>query len=363
MKNIQQHIQKVMDHAVDMGWERGLQLAVYHHGELIVDAWSGIADHLTGRAVEGTTLFPVFSTTKGIVATLIHMLAECNKLNYDMSICEIWPEFAANGKANCTIRHALNHTSGIPHMPEGLEFADVDDWDLMCAEVAKLTPQWPPGEHMEYHAITFGYILGEVARRVDGRPFPQIMQEDICQPLGITDMFVGIPDEVEPRVAILEEPEFDLSNVVTSGLQAIPAWLWPLHEWMNRSDARRACVPASNGIMTAKAIARHYAALLPGGVDGIELLPQSRIKRATAPLITKDGITHTMSMGYNTGSADSIMGNSSSSFGHGGYGGSIAFADPENHLAVGLANNLYSPKSAIYSIIAELKRSLNIAIA
>jgi CubicO group peptidase (beta-lactamase class C family) len=188
------------------------------------------------------------------------------------------------------------------------------------------------------------------------------MKDEICKPLGIKDMYVGIPDEAEPRVAILEEPEFDRSSVHATGPQSIPAWICPLHEWMNRPDARRACIPGSNGIMTAKAIARHYAALLPGGVDGVELLSPSRVRMVTEPLKLKDGIPLAKSMGYDIEAKDSIRGLRSSVFGHGGYGGSIAFADPENHLAVGLVKNLFSNSGAGDTIVSELKKMLGIRI-
>lgn len=238
MNDIQQSLQTLLEQKVEDGSERSVQLAIYYRGELIVDAYAGIADQERGTPVDGDTLFPVFSTTKGVAATIIHLIAERGQLDYDMKICEIWPEFSVNGKAESTIGHALYHTTGIPHMPEGIGFADVCDWDKMCEEIARLTPQWPPGEHLEYHAITYGWILGEIARRVDGRAFSQILKEDICDLLGIKDMYVGISDEVEDRVAVLEEPNFVASGV-TGGLQSVPAWICPLHEWMNEYALRK----------------------------------------------------------------------------------------------------------------------------
>ncbi|MFB9275790.1 serine hydrolase domain-containing protein [Cohnella cellulosilytica] len=361
MRDIQHAMQTFLEEKVREGSERGLQLAVYYRGELIVDAFAGIADQASGTPVDGDTLFPVFSTTKGVAATVIHLLAERGQLDYDAKIGDIWPEFGVNGKEEALIRHALYHTTGIPHMPTGIGVADLSDWDKMCAEIARLTPQWPPGEHMEYHAITYGWILGEIARRVDGRAFSQILKEDICDPLGITDMYVGLPDGMEHRVALLEEPGFVPPSVDEDRPQAIPAWISPLHEWMNTPAARRACVPASNGIMSARSIARHYAALLPGGVDGVQLLPNSRMKLATAPLRLKDGVLLPRGMGYEVGQENSIIGPRLEAFGHGGYGGSIAFADPGQDLAVGFTKNLYSQNDAGSSIIGELKNRLGIA--
>lgn len=362
MKDIQTKIQEILGSSVEEGRERGIQVAAYYRGELVVDAWAGIADSKTGRKVDGATLFPVFSTTKGIAATVIHILAEQGKLDYDRKISDFWPEFGVNGKENATIRNALNHTIGIPQMPDGIGIEDIGNWNRMCTEVAKLAPIWTPGEHFEYHAITFSWIIGEIARRIDGRPFSQIMYEEICRPLGIEDMYVGIPEEVESRVATLEEPGYDTSKDRSQGIQSVPAWIYPLHEWMNRRDARQACIPASNGIMTAKAIARHYAALLPGGVDGVELLPSSRVKTATVPVMLGNGDPLTIAMGYFVGTKEPPMGFKASAFGHGGFGGSIGFADPECHLAIGWANNLYSENSVRDEVIREIKKMLGISV-
>jgi CubicO group peptidase (beta-lactamase class C family) len=357
VKNVQSQMQKFVELKVEEGKERGIQLAVYYRGEIIVEACAGVADSLSGRTVDEKTLFPVFSVTKGLVATVIHILAEQGKLDYDRRICEIWPEFGEKGKDQVTIRHALTHTMGIPMMPEGTGLADAVDWNRMCEAVAQMSLSWEPGERMEYHARTFGWVLGEVVRRIDGRQFSQIMKEEICIPLNIEDMYVGIPDQVEPRIAILEEPDFNYSSLPPSGPQAIASF-----EWLNSSEARRACVPSTNGIMTARAIAKHYAALLPGGVDGIELLPQSRVLTAKEPLRLQNGVPINMSLGYRLGTVDSMMGSRPAVFGHPGYGGSIAFADPDYHMAVGLARNRLSNNGANAEIIHELKKVMGVPI-
>ena len=335
-------------------------MAVYHRGELIVDACAGVADPATGRKVDSDTLFPVFSTTKGIAATLIHLLVERGKISYETPIAGVWPEFAVHGKGGITLRHALNHSAGLALMPMGLTRADLSDWTVMCAKIAALKPASPPGAEMVYHAITYGWLLGEVGRRVDGRGFAQMLQEEISQPLGLThSLYIGIPDDAEPRVAILEkspetEPQSPLDDTVP---QAIPSLMRPLHDWLNCGFARRACLPASNGIMTARAIAKHYAALLPGGVDGVEILPPSRIRSAIAPQtyanMLPDDPPLDQRLGYTVGRASSLT-----AFGNGGYGGSVGYADLETGLAVGFTRNRFDHEGTLPRIVDALREAV-----
>jgi CubicO group peptidase (beta-lactamase class C family) len=357
MKKIAQTIQSLLDQFIEEDSERGVQVAVYLKGELVADVFAGIADAATGRPVDAETLFPVFSTTKGLAATLIHLLVERGKIEYGTRIAEVWPEFAAQGKGNITLRHALNHTAGLPHMPMGLDHAKLCDWTTMCASIADLKPISPPGMEMTYHAMTYGWILGEIARRVDGRPFGQMLHDEICAPLRITnEMFVGIPDKVEPRVAIIEA-KFDESatQAPPNDLlpQAIPALVCPLDSWINRADARRACIPASTGIMTARALAKHYAALLPGGVDGVELLPPERVRLAIEPQKATNSQPGDMSarqrLGYVAGTIFSA-----GAFGHNGYGGSVGFADIDSGIAFAFTRNRFISDATLPRIIEAL---------
>jgi CubicO group peptidase (beta-lactamase class C family) len=358
MKKIEQTIQSLLNQFIEEDLERGVQVAVFLNGELAVDAFAGIADPATGRQVNGKTLFPIFSTTKGMAATLVHLLVERGKISYDTRIAEVWPEFAAHGKGGITLRHALNHTAGIPHVPTGIGHAELCNWETICAAIADLKPISPPGMEWAYHAITYGWIVGEIARRVDGRPFPQLLHDEICVPLNLTnELFVGIPDEVEPRVAILEAKVDESANQPlpnNATPQAIPALVQPLHQWMNRPDARRACIPASNGIMTAHAIAKHYAALLPGGVNGVELLPPARIRLATEPQWPGNSQPGDPPMGQRLGYT---VGNqfSKAAFGNGGHGGSIGFADLEQGLAFGFTRNRFVSDASLPKIFETLR--------
>jgi CubicO group peptidase (beta-lactamase class C family) len=361
MKSIHDSIQSLLDQFIANGSERGLQVAVYRHGQLIANCFAGTTDATGQQRVDARTLFPVFSTTKGIAATLVHQQVERGKIAYGTPIAEVWPEFAAHGKGNITLRHALNHSAGLPFMPTGIDHATLGDWKKSCAAIAALDPATPPGQVMVYHAITYGWLVGEPICRVDGRTFGQLLHDEITAPLGIADeMFVGTPESVDFRVAVLE---MDVNEAEMERLradpapQAIPALVQPLHEWMNRADARRACLPASNGIMTARAIARHYAALLPGGVDGVELLPPSRIAlacEAQKPANYKEGDPlpgHRL--GY---SMDGFL--SSKSFGHGGHGGSLGFADPVTGIAFGFTRNRYMSDATLKAIVDLLRQEL-----
>ena len=202
---LQGRVQQVIDGLVESGDEIGLQVAAYVNGELVVDTWSGVADEDTGQLVDGDTLFTSWSTTKGFVATCLHILADRGQVDYDTPVATYWPEFGVHGKDVVTVREAITHRAGVPQMPEGVTPEMMTDWDAMCAAIASHKPLWKPGTTVCYHAWTFGWIIGELVRRIDGRPIAQFAREELCQPLGIEDFYLGIPDAVEGRVAPLKE--------------------------------------------------------------------------------------------------------------------------------------------------------------
>lgn len=368
--DVQARMQKLLEQVVEEGRERGVQLAAYHKGALIVNAWAGVTDATSRTAVDERTLFPVFSTTKGMAATLLHILAERGMLDYDMPICAVWPEFAGNGKEKITIRHALNHTAGLPNMPVGVGYREMCDWKTMCRLMAAEKPLWPAGQQSKYHAVTFSWLVGEVACRITRKSFGQLLEEGISRPLKLSGMYCGIPDSVEGRVATLDrvaEPPKEPAPATPPAAPAepapVPAWMEPLHTMMNRPDARRACIPASNGIMNAISIAKHYAALLPGGVDGVELLPPYRIKIATELQKPSNQVGEPgprVGLGYMVDGEDELPVGKLRGFGHGGFGGSFGHADRDNHLALAYTNNLYSSRSAGNDIRDALYEALGI---
>jgi CubicO group peptidase (beta-lactamase class C family) len=349
MSTIQKKLQSLLDTLVADGRERGMQLAVYQNGKLIVDAFAGYMDPEKSKKVDGDTLFPIFSVTKGVVATAAHRAVEKGQVGYDTPIAKVWPEFAANGKGGITFRHALTHTAGMQMMGTGLVAEDLIDWDKMCRMLAEATPVSPPGEQQVYHAVTYGWLVGEVLRRVDGRGIQQIVREDICNPLGIRDMFIGIPDGVDDRVAILEHPGAG-APPADDMPREVAKCMWPLHTWMNHPAGRRACVPGSSGIMSARAIAKHYAALLPGGIDGVQLISDQ-----TLQLVMQDPGKRFGWMTAGTNPNDQ-------QFGHGGFGGANGYAIPKHGVAVGLAKNRFdfSGQAGEGEVFAAIKRELGI---
>src|ERR687894_63582 len=207
MNDIQKQVQEAIDQLIESGAERGLQVAVYDQGELVVDTVAGVAaDPSTGRPVTSDTPFFSYSIGKGVASTVVHVLAERGVLDYDMRIVELWPEFGAHGKEKATIRHALSQSAGVPGLPPEVTVEDLCDWDKMCAIIADSEPWWEPGTTIGYHAVTWGYIVGEIIRRAASKPIPQVLREEVAGPLGVGgELFFAVPESEQRRLAHLED--------------------------------------------------------------------------------------------------------------------------------------------------------------
>src|SRR5215469_9332166 len=204
MSDAQTQVQDAIDRLVESGAETGVQVAVYQQGRLVVDAVAGVADPATGRAVTSDTPFFSASTGKGMTSTVAHVLAERGVFTYDTPIVELWPEFGAHGKGSTTIRHALTHSAGVPGMPADTTPEDLCDWQKMTAQIADAEPWWEPGTRFGYHAMTYGYLIGEVIRRATGKPISQVLREEVAAPLGAGDeLFFSVPQAQLGRLARL----------------------------------------------------------------------------------------------------------------------------------------------------------------
>jgi len=340
-------VTQVLESLVAEGPEIGLQVAAYLDGQLVVDAWAGLAERAAGTPVTGGTLFMLSSTTKGVTATCAAVLADRGQLDYDRPVASYWPEFGAHGKDRVTVREVIAQRSGIPQTPVGYTPDWLPDWDRLCHGIADLVPMFPPGERTAYASLTFGHMIGEVIRRIDGRPIGRFLQEEIAQPLGGLDVYLGVPDAALARVAVLEDgpaapPEYDQRMV------GEPAGSRVAH-WFNRREVQQAAIPGSGGIMSARGLARLYAMLANGGeLDGVRILSSASIRRATELQSYELDEVYRMrvrrGLGYRLG-PDSGPGAGPNAFGHVGGGGSFGYADPDRRFAIAFAKNYFAYNS------------------
>src|ERR687894_2564314 len=347
MNYVQQQVQEAIDRLVESGAERGLQVAVYRDGELVVDAVAGVADPTTGRPVTSDTPIYVYSVGKGATATVAHVLVERGLFGYDTPIVELWPEFGAHGKEAATVRHVLTHTVGVPGVPADTTPKDLCDWDKMCAAIADAEPWWEPGTRIAYHAYPFGYIVGEIVRRATGKPISQVLREDVAEPLGITDeIYFGMPESEHHRLARLEDMEGSAEFLASMPDDAPffklgPRATTPTAEFGNRKDILMADIPAG-GKMSARATARMYAALM-GEVDGVRLVSPARLREISATTFSgRDEIMGnlvTWALGYSIGRLGGDAEETPTVFGMGGVGGSFAYADTATGVAFALTKN------------------------
>jgi CubicO group peptidase (beta-lactamase class C family) len=348
MNDIQNQVQQAIDELVESGAERGLQVSVYRHGEPVVGAVAGVADPSSGRHVTTDTLFFSYSIGKGVAATVIHVLAERGALDYDTRIVELWPEFGAHGKDRATVRHALSQSLGVPGLPPGLTVEDLTDWEKMCAVIADSELWWEPGTKIGYHAITWGYIVGEIIRRTSGKPIPQVLREEVAEPLGVTnELYFAVPTAERGRVARLEDAP---GGEEMFGELPEDSPIFKLGPDLSAADANSAEVLGVNilagGTVTARAVARMYAALL-GEVDGVRLISAERLREvSTVAMSGTDqifGFPTSWGLGYSIGQFMSNAHETQHVFGVGGVGGSHAYADTRTGTTFALTKNWLTP--------------------
>jgi len=321
----------------------GAACAVYRRGEPVVDVWAGFADLAGGRPWEEDTVQITFSATKGVTAACVNLLVERGAIDVDVPIAAYWPEFAARGKERIPVRWALCHKAGLAAVDGDLTLAQVLAWTPVVAAIAAQAPNWEPGTAHGYHMRSYGWILGEIIRRVTGRSAGRFFAEEIARSLGV-DFWIGVPPEVLPRCARIIPPEnmpsladFFGPDSLTARVASGPSGLFAYDEMWNRPDVLAAEMPSSNGVGSARGIARLYAALV-GEVDGIRVLAPETI--AAACVVQAEGPDRVIVFPscFGLGFALQPMlapGGGMRAFGHPGAGGSLGFADPETELGFG----------------------------
>ena len=352
-KALNDKVQALLQDQIKRGTQLGTQVCAYRGGEVIVDTWAGQMGPADARPVQPDTLFSSFSTTKGVAAAALHILADRGIVDYEAPVTKYWPAFGQHGKERITVAQAMSHQAGLHAVPAPLTVAFIQDWDAGLKWIEDGVPAWEPGTATGYHALTYAWVAGGIIQHASGRHIKEVIREDIAKPLGIQDqMYVGIPDGVEARLATL----------MTAAEQgpAAPLPIPPDHDFfkamptdseVNYNDmrVRKACLPSANGHFTARALARMYGALANGGqVDGVRLVSESRIPhmyrcmtdqpdRVIMGMPIRKGIG--FFLGGKMGGIAGAQGPRDSSFGHPGAGGSIAFADPEVGLSVAVTIN------------------------
>jgi len=339
------------------GGDVGAALCVYWHGRKVADLWGGVADSGTGREWTKDTLQLVYSATKAATATCAHLLAQRGELDLDRPVASYWPEFAAAGKADIPVRWLLSHRAGLPVIDAPISLADLLAWDPMATALAAQRPVWEPGTAHGYHGRTYGWLVGEVIRRVSGRSVGRFFAEEIAGPAGL-DFFIGLPGDERGRVShmVIDDPPGP-ETVASIPIEQVPEQFRPLlaaftdpGSLMNRafalsvpdidfndSAAQAAEIPSSNGICTADGLARLYAGLI-GEVDGVRILDAGPTAAATAEQAAGTDqvllVPTRFASGFMLPTDESPLGGPAS-FGHPGRGGSLGYADPDSGIAFG----------------------------
>ena len=344
----------------------GASLCVYVDGRQVVDVWGGVTEPGGSTPYDDQTLQLVFSTTKGATALCAHVLADRGLLDLDAPVSDVWPEFAAQGKGAVTIRELMGHRAGLAAFAEKISLEDFLAWEPAVEQLAAQAPNWPLGDGHGYHALTFGHLVGEVVRRIDGRSLGTFFAEEIAAPLGL-EFYIGLPAELEERVSPLHDfvmppPGAVAKRVISSDGAEGPPTVNPMvtamatkgtltHQVFSRPRlllpqfndhaVREAEVPAANGITNARSLARMYASII-GEIDGFRAISAAQVEQART-LVSKGPdkvliLPNRIGAGFFLNSITTPL-TSPRAFGHSGMGGSLGFCDPERGIAFGYAMN------------------------
>ncbi len=336
--------------------ELGAGFALYADGVVQVDVWGGIADKATGRTWDDTTLQLVFSTTKGAAAICVARLADAGALSYDDTVASHWPEFAAAGKEHVTVRQLMSHQAGLPYVDRALSLDDLVAGGPVVEALAAQAPVWDPGAMHGYHTLTYGWLAGELVRRIDGRTIGTYLADEVAAPLGL-DFWIGLPESEETRVSTLASapPPSDPAQLVrlmrmmgpgTIGFKALTmnGSLMALGAGQNPFNTRAihaAEMPAVNGITNASSLAKMYAATV-SDVHGVRLLSSEVMRAASAEAVRGPDAALVAETRFGMGfmlDNDTVPLLGPNAFGHAGAGGSLGQADPDTGIGYGYVMN------------------------
>ena len=335
--------------------ELGAAFAVTHEGVLVVDLWGGVADPETGRPWRQDTLQLIFSGTKGLVALCLAMLVDRGRLELDAPVARYWPEFAAAGKQDLRVLDVASHQAALPGIATPLAPDDVLDDRRMAALLAAQPPDPDPRAAATYHPLTYGWLCGELVRRVDGRSVGRFFAEEVAAPLDL-EVWIGLPAHLEPRVSRLaqsphwgrragwDDPGTFERDPLLGRIWNNPPLFAPGPIAWNDPAWHRAEIPGAGAIATARSMARLYGALALGGtLDGVRLLDSATLERAHRPVSRRfDPIAQAeqvFGVGFELQAPARALGPADDAFGHCGAGGSVHAAWPSLRAGVSYAMN------------------------
>ena len=331
------------------GADVGACFAATVEGETVVDLWGGWADEARTRPWEKDALVNVYSTTKTMTALTALLLADRGELDFDAPVARYWPEFAANGKAEVKVSHLMSHSAGLSGWKAPITLEDLYDWDKVTALLAAQAPYWTPGTQSGYHALTQGYLVGEVVRRITGRSLGTVFREEIAQPLG-ADFHIGLPASEDHRVADLIPPPpggaigDNPPNALVDNMANNPG----VDVLATRTRAwRGAEIPAAGGQGNARSVAEIHVLLANGGVaKGKRILSEAGCRKALEPQIEGPdlilGVPARFGMGFGLAGGMVPLPNPNSLY-WGGYGGSLIIIDMDARTTFGYAMNKMAP--------------------
>lgn len=346
-EKIEESFREIISQAPDSG----AAVSIWREGRNVVNLWGGLADRDAKTPWGEDTKAVVFSSTKGLMALALAQLFQSQKINYGDLVTKFWPEYKSSGKEMTTIGDLVSHRAGVPFFEEDIEFEQVINWNYMISKIEQEPPMWVPGTEYAYHAITHGWLTGELIRRVTGVSPGEYLAKEISSPLK-ADTWLGLPSDLESKVAV-SYPSGDLSSFfvdlkdkntnsgnflirsLTLG-EAFPMNLVGKNLGFNSTDVHKAEIPGAGGISTAHGISKIWSSVVHE-TDGIRLLNDETVKYVTKvqsegkPFTDLEPPYSKFGMGFQLDSAARGY-LTQSSFGHDGAGGQCAFADPEHKI-------------------------------